>query len=254
MRSIIKSVENFRELGDIKTADGRKIKKGYFYRSGALDKMTERDKKVFDSLNISVVVDLRDKSEVILHPDFLGDFTYINLPALKSLNNEFALPSDQNSFLSTITYEEMLKSKGLFSQSYEAMPFDNPAYKTLLNLLNNKKPILFHCASGKDRTGLGAAFISLSLGVDRDAVMKDYLLSNKYRIKNNAKFILGTAIKHKNKYATGLIKYIIFTREEFLNRSLDAIYAKYGDFETFLLKEYQIDKDTILDWRKFYLE
>jgi protein-tyrosine phosphatase len=42
-------------------------------------------------------------------------------------------------------------------------------------------PFLVHCASGKDRTGFAAAIILLSVGVPREAVLADYVISDRYR-------------------------------------------------------------------------
>jgi protein-tyrosine phosphatase len=46
------------------------------------------------------------------------------------------------------------------------------------HLLDSRGPVAFHCTAGKDRTGLAAALVLLALGVPREVVMQDYLLSN----------------------------------------------------------------------------
>jgi len=46
------------------------------------------------------------------------------------------------------------------------------------HLLAEDVPVVFHCTAGKDRTGFAAALVLMALGVSRDEVMKDYLLTN----------------------------------------------------------------------------
>ena len=53
------------------------------------------------------------------------------------------------------------------------------AYKQLMQeLVNTDRGFLLHCSAGKDRTGIGAALILTLLGVDRDTIVADYLISN----------------------------------------------------------------------------
>ena len=53
------------------------------------------------------------------------------------------------------------------------------AYTTVFShLLDTDRGFLIHCSAGKDRTGFGAAIIQLMLGVDRETVFHDYLVSN----------------------------------------------------------------------------
>lgn len=254
MKRVMKSIENFRELGGIKTTTGKSVKHGYFFRCGALHKPSKKDKKYFESLNISKVFDFRDKAEADDKPDFEGNFEYILAPALKSTLNELAIPKEQKEFFKNLTEEQCEMACKIFLQSYALMPFENDAYNQLLQSLNNFKPILFHCASGKDRTGLGGAFILLSLGVDRDTVMENYLLSNLYRKWDNKKFFIKIKLFVRNKNAERLLDYIVHVREEFLNASLDAIFEKYTTFDNYLLEEYGITKEMTDKWKEFYLE
>ena len=56
-----------------------------------------------------------------------------------------------------------------------------PRYRALFALLleDGRLPLLFHCSAGKDRTGFGAALLLTALGVPREAVMADYLATNR---------------------------------------------------------------------------
>ncbi len=51
----------------------------------------------------------------------------------------------------------------------------------------------------KDRAGFGTALVLSALGVDKNTVIDDYMLSNKYRADENKKAIEAVAAKTDNK-------------------------------------------------------
>ena len=69
---------------------------------------------------------------------------------------------------------------GLMQDTYRGFVHDNaPRFAALLRMLVERDdPLVFHCTAGKDRTGFAAALILLALGVPREVVMQDYLLTN----------------------------------------------------------------------------
>jgi len=60
------------------------------------------------------------------------------------------------------------------------LPSASNSYRQLFTELADPKhrPGLFHCTTGKDRTGWAAAALLLLVGVAEDDVMDDYLLTN----------------------------------------------------------------------------
>ena len=64
--------------------------------------------------------------------------------------------------------------KNMMMQVYTKLPFDNPAYRLLVQVvLEEEVPVLFHCSAGKDRTGFGAALLLLLLDVDEETILND---------------------------------------------------------------------------------
>ena len=92
-------------------------------------------------------------------------------------------------------------------------------------LLVSDEPTVFHCTAGKDRTGFAAALILLALGASRDAVMRDYLLTND-RLKPLS--LVGWTLPAH--VATVLHR----VQPEFLQAAYDAVDADYGNMETYL--------------------
>jgi protein-tyrosine phosphatase len=65
-------------------------------------------------------------------------------------------------------------------KGYRRLPFEQaPAYKEIFKRLRaNGIPLMFNCSAGKDRAGTASALILTALGVPRELVIEDYLLSN----------------------------------------------------------------------------
>lgn len=73
---------NFRDMGGYLAADGRRVKRGRLFRSGALDRLTDKDLSYLQEVPIKNILDYRDADEVSTKPDVLWDAVrYINLPA-----------------------------------------------------------------------------------------------------------------------------------------------------------------------------
>ena len=73
-------------------------------------------------------------------------------------------------------------------------------YATFLRLIVESPEdggILWHCFQGKDRTGWGAAYLLFALGVDREAIIADFDLSNAaYRTLVEMKIVLYIFIQN----------------------------------------------------------
>ena len=56
-----KTISHFRELGGMKTEDGRTVRHGYFYRCGELAGASQAEQQKIDALNIGTVFDFFQK-------------------------------------------------------------------------------------------------------------------------------------------------------------------------------------------------
>lgn len=78
-----KGILNFRDMGGYTTLDGRRVKRGLFFRSAELTGMTEQDVELFQSLGIKTIFDYRGVEEVRLKPDpVIPGVNNISIPAL----------------------------------------------------------------------------------------------------------------------------------------------------------------------------
>jgi protein-tyrosine phosphatase len=155
-------VPNLRDVGGVTTVDGHVVRDGLLLRSAlpAADDLVPTD----FAWPPSLVIDLRSPREVAeSHPlDSLGA-RVINLPLLESLRPG----ANHDAYDGTLA--------GLYRLVADAAPH------LLVELVHEVAaaggPVLVHCAAGKDRTGIAVALVLRLLGVDRDLVLADYILT-----------------------------------------------------------------------------
>ena len=114
----------------------------------------------------------------------------------------------------------------------------------------NKLPALFHCTTGKDRTGWAAAALLTLLDVPRETVMKDYLRSNDYILplykKGIDAFVAGGGERP-------IIQAILGVKVEYLEAAFDEMQTKYGTIENYFFEALGIDAFTQKALRDLYL-
>ncbi|HWI47949.1 MAG TPA: tyrosine-protein phosphatase [Rummeliibacillus sp.] len=246
-------VMNFRDMGGYKTEDGRRVKKGIFYRSGDLSKMTDNDKAVFETLGIRTIFDYRDHGEAKAKPDpeFIN-VVNIRLPAKGNVG--FEMPTVT---LKDIDNREFLqKIKGdIFTEMYSQMAFNNPSYQKLMEIVQepDQLGLLHHCAAGKDRTGVGGALILLALGIPRDTILVDYLLTNDY-MKPMRDAMIPILSQHLNEQEIQQFGDIMSAKESYLQAVFQAIDQNYGDTDRYLEDEFGLDFSKRQRLQHYYLE
>src|SRR5262245_10380934 len=173
--------KNFRDLGGYQTTDGRTIRWNVLYRSDALHKLTDADLSHLSALMLDRIIDFRVQHEKDREPDRLPGNMEIRVIALPILDSSTQAWHDSR--------EEFVRNlKKINPVSYmvrtnvELATRFTPEFKLFLQELLSASghPVLFHCAAGKDRTGFAAAILLRILGVPREVVMQDYLLTNQY--------------------------------------------------------------------------
>ena len=240
---------NFRDLGGIPVRDGKQVKYGLFYRSAGLYFLSKKERERFPELGIRYVLDLRTRKECELNKDpvFEG-VTMIQHSGLVSKGGEdidFSIAGMNKTGKDAETQLEKLM------YYYKEMPFHNEAIHIMFDhILDGHLPILIHCATGKDRTGVAAMVLLLALGADDDHVYADYIRSKESRAKRLAKVLE----KHQEKIAEHPELEELLTIKESVSEKighmiLDEIHKRYPDTETFLKEEYGLDAEKLTKLR-----
>ena len=159
---------NVRHLAGYPTAGGHPTTASDLIRSGSLHELTEAGLAAFANLGVGVVVDFRSSTEHETYPTpDLGDSgaTIVKAPVFESDASPGALARMDRYPGHAATYRDFLSDGG-------------EAYRTLFETIAaTTAPVLFHCAVGKDRTGVAAALLLELAGVPDEHIIADYALS-----------------------------------------------------------------------------
>ncbi len=232
---------NFRDVGGYLTKDGRSVRWGKLFRSGALPVLTEGDYTLLGGLGITTIVDLRSLEEREVAPTQLDDRT----GALFVANDYSLRPLMAN----------LSADLGMGENFYAGMEkLIRPQIRQTFNrILADEGAVMFHCSAGQDRTGVTAALILLTLGVDRDTVLRDYHLSTALRRPENELPPLNPADYPTNpivqyyaaaaKKPDGLKAEPLFTKsgQSHMVQFLDHLDRDYGGVSAYLDSQLGID-------------
>ena len=223
---------NFRDFGGYATRDGGRVRRGLLFRCGQMANLTDLGQAQFALLNIRVICDLRRPDERDADPTPVpGDVSHrVEIPidpgSSSMLRDSLAVGAvdveQRQSFMRAITRELTRDHANAYGLMFRALQDHAPG------------GFLVHCTAGKDRTGVGAALILLALGVPRDVVMEDYLLTND--VLDFETFLLPrlrAALGRDDVDVEGA-KVLAGVRPEYLNAALGEMERGYGSFEGYL--------------------
>lgn len=158
---IIEGANNTRDIGGYATQDGRRVRWNAVYRSGELTALTPTGCGDFEGLGIRTVVDFRNR--LAPSPLFGGDAACVY-----EATQAYVFP---------VTADDPPPGESVYVQTVRDC---SDSYRRTFELLadDDNLPLMYHCAAGKDRTGIMTALLLTLLGVDRETVMADFALSD----------------------------------------------------------------------------
>jgi len=170
----LEGAHNVRDLGGYPIADGRVIRHGRLFRADGLANLTDADLDVFDALGVRTVIDLRSATELAdrgrfpleRYPVAFHHLPIVDVTWVETGVPEFPDTADGAVEFLVWAYHDMLTTGA-----------DRFAQAISILSLPEATPAVFHCAGGKDRTGILAALILGGLGVDDEAICADYGLT-----------------------------------------------------------------------------
>jgi protein-tyrosine phosphatase len=246
--------KNFRDLGGYQTTSGRTIRWRMLYRSDQLSKLTDADVRYLNELSIDRVIDFRADHECKEEPDRLPhspDVHYVRIPILEASTRLWLeLGGDLLKKLHAYSPSEYLTKANI-----ELATRFTPEIRQFIHevFAAQGRPVLFHCAAGKDRTGFAAAVLLRILGVPLDVVMEDYLLSNEYYLSGH-QWTLAMIRMAKGRRTAQAIKGFLEVRPVYLAAAFDAIDREYGWFERYVRNGLELTQNDIDHLRAVYLE
>ena len=246
---------NFRDLGGYKTEDGRTVKWGKIYRSDNLHSLTDEDLKYMKRLNIKSVVDFRSLEERESEPDRLNpDMTQVLLP-INFQPKELDDDSIKN-IIKDLTFGDLDSSNLLRDFNIVIVEEFAEEYKNFFRYIieNNAEPLVYHCTAGKDRAGFASAMILTILGVPREKVIEDYLLTNTYVKDHVDDKMLEIELKTFFRADTDNLRKINLVEERYIQAAFDTIDSKWGGMDRYISEALNLNEEDILKLQDFYLE
>lgn len=167
-RLMLQGLYNARDLGGFPTKEGKTTKFGVFVRSEAPVGLPEVDKMCLESYGVTASMDFRSTGETVARPsDLQAIMPYYHCP----LFHEAAIPGG--------TPKPKPPENLDWGQQYISMAEESRewAKKVLAIAANNQGALLYHCTTGKDRTGLMTCYLLAIAGVDKPDIVADYCVS-----------------------------------------------------------------------------
>jgi len=217
---------NFRDIGGYLNQDGRRVKKGLYFRAGRQDRMTDKDLAQLSELNISTQIDLRKQEEVLDQgrgPLEAMGANYINIAVIPEGGSD--------------KLNKLVGDTGISGKRYLGyLEFGPTSWLRLFGILaeQDNLPVLLHCTAGKDRTGVSTAFLLSVLGVSREVIEADYLLTN-LDTERQADFIEST-VGYPEGYDREKMISIAGVPKDAMKDFLDGVESKWGSVVEYLEK------------------
>jgi protein-tyrosine phosphatase len=234
---------NFRDV-----AEETGVRPGRFYRSSELSRLDDDGRELFRRLGITDVADLRSPREVERHgPGLVPDGVAVHLlpfPDVSALDGEAPHEATFQKMMSEKPDDEdVAVAAGRFmTEEYLRFPTLGGAQRAVrhvISLLAGERPVIAHCFAGKDRTGFTVATVLEAIGVDRDAILSDFLRSNA-AVPHLRREILES-VRDRSETAeevtfaeARLTDAVLGVREDYLDASRRSIEENYGSLRGYL--------------------
>jgi protein-tyrosine phosphatase len=229
---------NLRDIGGYASADGRVVRTGCLYRSDELHARTDADLEVVGALGIRVVFDLRNITERSARPN--------RLPVdVELLERSSPSPNTPRTTEEQISSNELPDSDDeLFATVYiDLLDRLAPELRTILERAVDApaRPLLFHCAAGKDRTGIAAAVVLGVLGVTDDVILDDYELTSTYFAARKMDSLATLLAEHG--VTEERIRPLLEARRPVLATALRHVHERWGGFESYARDRLCVDPE-----------
>ena len=240
----LEGATNFRSLGGLPAARGRRVRPFALMRADRLRGLTPDDWSRLAQAGLTTICDLRSRGEREAHPNAV--------PAragLREVHCEIRNDLRGDPTLALLLQDDPTSAgaERLMQEIYRRFPASmGGTLRTLTDLLlDGGAPLLVHCSAGKDRTGFSIAMLLHALEVPAARIWDDYLASSgwpgaaAHRASLGsllANFVPATALE-------GVLDAVLDVRASYLQTALEAIAAGYGTVDRYLSAEAGLDPD-----------
>lgn len=241
---------NFRDLGGYRTTDGRRVRRGMVFRSGALSSLTDADLNTLADIGIRHIFDLRTGDEREAAPDRIPQgANYHPLPVL-------AETSAGRRLVSLLLYFNRLDRMMLDTYIRIILEQNAPLLGQMFRQLVDEQgtPAIVHCTAGKDRTGVTCALLLSALGVPEDTIVRDYSLTNHAYDVIHAHVSTQSQGLQRLGLSVDDMQPLLLADPAILREALRYLHERYGSVENYLRQRAGLDDEMITRLRAALLE
>jgi len=247
---------NVRDIGGYRTTHGLEVRRGRLFRGDALTQLSPADVKRLDQLGLRTVIDFRTSGEVLLSgTDRLPPgVEYVSLPVgggdLGSLY-ELIASGDHDRQRRELGGGRAAWLMVEINRGFVADARQREAFGAAMRLMCSpgRLPLLYHCSGGKDRAGWMTAIVLTAVGVPRELVLRDYLLSNDFHRTGYQKLRLDL-IKTGIVDDPELLRPIMEQSATYLSAAFDEADRAYPSFGVFLTHGLEVSKAMVGELRR----
>lgn len=248
MTEPIATVPNLRDLGGHRTRAGDTVRHGRLFRSTDLSQLSDDDLPRLVAMGLVTVVDLRTDAEREPAPDRgLPGARNVVLDVLADLPDGTAaqmaeIISDPVRGLGGATEQQLLDDLSAVYRALVTLSSAVAGYRELVALFSSgaDQPLLFHCTTGKDRTGWAAAIVLSILDVPRSDIEADYERTNADLLPALQPMIDAFVARGGS---ADLLKSILGVRPEFLSAAFDEAERVHGSMDVYLAERLGVTAD-----------
>ena len=253
----LETIGNCRDLGGLRGADGKTVRPGLLLRAAMLGHASDDDLRVLrDEHRLDTVIDLRTITESDQRPDRLIDgIGLIHIPVL-----------DERA--AGVTHERTTTPREL----RPILPYDMCGmYRTIVGGEAERKnlaramtavlghdfargAVLWHCSEGKDRCGLVAALSLGALGVSREDIFEDYLMTNEVNLPKAQGYYDRVLAVGRTVAEAEIIRDVYLAKAEYLEAAMEVVEGQYGGVVPYLLNGLGLSQQLLSDFRASALD
>jgi protein-tyrosine phosphatase len=226
---------NFRSLGGLPAAGGRRIRPHVLMRADRLTSLTADDWQTLAGTGVATICDLRSDSERAEHPNRVPPQL-----ALRELHCDIRNDLRADPALARLLVDDPTArgAERVMIEIYRRFPaYMGGTLATLVDrLLAGGAPLLVHCSAGKDRTGFIVAMLLHALEVPEELIRQDYLASRTWpgagSHRGSLEARLGAIIPPHELAAA--VDTVLDVRDVYLDAAMDTLQAQFGSVLRYL--------------------
>jgi protein-tyrosine phosphatase len=256
---VLDGAVNVRDIGGYRTSYGLEVARGRLFRGDALSRLSGHDTERLERLGLRIVVDFRTPGEVLLAGADRLPFG-IELVSLPVGGGDLGAVYE---LIASGDHERQRAELGdggaaslmvEINRGFVTDARQREAFGAAVRLVCSagRLPLLYHCSGGKDRAGWMTAIVLTALGVPREVVLRDYLLSNDFHRTEYQK-LRYDLVKTGIVADPDLLRPVMEQSATYLGAAFEEAERRYGSFGRFVTRGLEVSDAMLGELRRTLL-